>query len=192
MRLHLAAVGLLALFAHAAPALAQDARTVTREGVTLPTTRQVGGQELVLNGTALRKKAVFKVYVAGLYLPRKSSDAEAILAADEPRQLVMRFVRDVGAEKMCEAWNEGLEANTPDASAELRQQFTTLCDWMDDVEKGDVMAFTYVPARGTTVEVKGANKGTVAGKPFADALFKAWIGPKPGPGEGFKRDLLGA
>jgi hypothetical protein len=34
-------------------------------------------------------------------------------------------------------------------------------------------------------------KGTIAGKDFADALFKAWIGPKPGPGEGFKNDLMG-
>ena len=29
------------------------------------------------------------------------------------------------------------------------------------------------------------------GKTFADALFACWIGPEPGPGEGFKEDLLG-
>ena len=28
-------------------------------------------------------------------------------------------------------------------------------------------------------------------KEFADALFKSWIGPKPGPGEGFKKNLMG-
>jgi hypothetical protein len=41
------------------------------------------------------------------------------------------------------------------------------------------------------VDVKGVTKGTIPGKPFADGLFKAWIGPKPGPGEGFKKQLLG-
>ncbi len=47
------------------------------------------------------------------------------------------------------------------------------------------------PGEGTRVDVKGVTKGTIPGKPFADGLFKAWIGPKPGPGEGFKKQLLG-
>ena len=160
-------------------------------GVTMPATVDAGGQSLVLNGAALRKKAVFKVYVAGLYLPAKSNDANAILAADAPRELRMQFVRDVGKDKMCEAWDESLKNNTPDADAQLQGEFKELCGWMQDLKKGDVMTFTYVPATGTTVNVAGTGKGTIAGKPFADALFKSWIGPKPGPGEGFKNHLLG-
>jgi hypothetical protein len=145
----------------------------------------------VLNGAALRKKSIVKVYVAGLYLPAKSSDASAILASDAPRELRMQFVRDVGKDKMCEAWDESLENNSPGADAQLQADFKQLCGFMQDLKKGDVMAFTYLPATGTTVVIAGQSKGTIAGKPFADALFKSWIGPKPGPGEGFKRDLLG-
>jgi hypothetical protein len=62
---------------------------------------------------------------------------------------------------------------------------------MDDIKKGEQFAFTYEPGKGTTVMVRGEAKGTLPGKVFADALWKAWIGPKPGPGEGFKRGLLG-
>jgi len=160
-------------------------------GVTVPATVDAGGQSLVLNGAALRKKSIVKVYVAGLYLPAKSQDANAILAADAPRELRMQFVRDIGKDKMCEAWDESLKNNTPDADAQLQGEFKELCGWMQDLKKGDVMTFTYVPASGTTVDIAGTKKGTIAGKPFADALFKSWIGPKPGPGEGFKRDLLG-
>ena len=160
-------------------------------GVTVPATVDAGGQSLVLNGAALRKKAVFKVYVAGLYLPAKNSDADAILAADGPRELRMEFVRDVGKDKMCEAWDESLKNNTPSADAQLQAEFKELCGWMQDLKKGDVMTFTYVPATGTTVDIAGTRKGTIAGKPFADALFKSWIGPKPGPGDGFKHALLG-
>jgi hypothetical protein len=167
------------------------AQTATLSGVAMPRQFQVQGQDLVLNGMALRKKSIFKVYVAGLYLPSKSSDADQILAQDGPRHLRMQFLRGVGAEKMCEAWNDGLEANTPDASAALKAQFATLCSWMEDVEKGEQFVFTYLPDEGTRVEVRASAKGTLEGKEFADALFKAWIGPKPGPGEGFKRDLLG-
>ena len=160
-------------------------------GVAVPATVDAGGESLVLNGAALRKKSIVKVYVAGLYLPAKSQDAAAILASDGPRELRMQFVRDVGKDKMCEAWDESLKNNSPGADAQLQGEFKELCGWMQDLKKGDVMAFTYVPATGTTVVIAGQKKGAIAGKPFADALFKSWIGPKPGPGEGFKKDLLG-
>ena len=160
--------------------------------VTLPTRIEVEGQQLVLNGMALRKKAIFKVYVAGLYLAQKSSSADAILSADSPRRIVLQFLRGVSANQMCGALNDGLKDNTPNASAELRQQFTTLCSYFEEIKKGEQFVFTYLPGRGTIVEVKGARKGAIEGKEFADALFRAWIGPKPGPGEDFKRKLLGA
>ena len=160
-------------------------------GVTLPATVDAGGQSLALNGAALRKKSIVKVYVAGLYLPAKSSDANAILSSDAPRELRMQFVRDVGKDKMCEAWDESLENNSPGADAQLQADFKQLCGFMQDLKKGDVMSFTYLPASGTTVVIAGQPKGTIAGKPFADALFKSWIGPKPGPGEDFKSHLLG-
>ena len=182
-------VALLALSALAPTRTHAQATEIA--GVTVPATVEAGGESLVLNGAALRKKAVFKVYVAGLYLPAKNPDANAILEADTPRELRMQFVRDVGKDKMCEAWDESLKNNTPDADAQLQAEFKELCGWMQDLKKGDVMSFTYLPAGGTTVVIAGQTKGSIAGKPFADALFKSWIGPKPGPGEGFRQDLLG-
>src|SRR4051812_10044441 len=100
---------LVATTAVASPALGQDtAHTVTRDGVTLPREVDVAGHHLVLNGTALRKKFIVKVYVAALYLPTKQSDADQILAADQPRRVTLQFVHDVDKEKMCNAWNEAL------------------------------------------------------------------------------------
>jgi len=171
----------------------QDTSTaVTRDGVTLPTRVDLDGHSLVLNGTATRKKFIVKVYVAGLYLPAREADAEKILEADEPRHIVLQFVHDVGKDKMCNAWNEALENNTPNASAELKAQFETLCSYMEDIKTGEQFVFTYLPGTGTHVGVKGVERGAIEGKAFADALFKAWIGPHPGPGEGFKKHLLGA
>lgn len=177
---------LAALLVGAAPAAAGKLA-----GVEMPDTVTVGGEELVLNGMALRSKLIFKVYVAGLYLPAESSSAEKVLADDTTRHLKMQFVRTVDREAICDAWMEGLEANTPDASSELEGQFETLCSWMEEVDSGESYEFTYVPDTGTTVRVKGEDKGTLEGKPFADALFASWIGPDPGPGEGFKNDLMG-
>ncbi len=163
----------------------------TLKGVTMEDSIEVDGQKLVLNGMALRKKFVFKVYVAGLYLPQKETSAEKILKTDGMRRIIMHFVRSVGAKKLNGAWYDGLEDNTPNASPELKKQFDTMCTWMEGVKDGERIVYSYAPEKGTTVEVKGKVKGTIEGKAFGDAIFACWIGPDPGPGEGFKEDLLG-
>ena len=197
MRMLIAAAGLAAIAVSAAvPAAAQDqaqatAASATRDGVTLPSAVTVNGQELVLNGLGLRKKFVVKVYVAGLYLTERSSDAEAILAADEPRRVVLQFLRGVSEDQMCDAMYEGLERNTPDHTPELKAKFDQFCSMMEPIEKGEQFVFTYVPGTGTTIEAKGQRKGVIQGKDFADALFAAWLGPDPGPGNGTKKDMLG-
>ncbi len=174
------------------PVLQDSSASVTRDGVTLPTQTDVDGHALVLNGTATRKKFIVKVYVAALYLPARETDAETILGADEPRQLVIQFVHN-GVDKgdLCDALTAGTKKDTPDPSAELQVQFDTLCSYMEDVKKGDQLVLTYLPQLGTRVSVKGVEKGTIETKAFADDLFKVWIGPRPGPGEGIKKQLLG-
>jgi hypothetical protein len=179
-------IGLALIFLFVAHVLAG-----TLKGVTLPDTLTVDNQTLVLNGMALRKKVIFKVYVAGLYLPAKEKSGEKILAADGYRCTVMHFLRSVDAGKINEAWYDGLEANTPGYSAELKKQFDALAGLMEDLKDGEKLVFTYRPGAGTEVKVKGKIKGVLGDKAFADALFSCWIGKKPGPGEGFKNDLLG-
>lgn len=190
MRLLATAAIVAALAVPAGTAAAQEAETVTRDGVTLPTQVTAQGTPLVLNGVGLRKKAIFKVYVAGLYLPAKTTDADTIFSGDQPRRIVLQFLRGVGQDQMCDAMNDGLKNNTPDASAELKAKFEQFCGMMVDVDKGEQFVFTYIPGTGTIIEAKGERRGIVGGKDFADALFRSFIGPKPGPGQGFKKDLL--
>src|SRR5215831_10014771 len=87
----------------------------TLAGVTLPDTEQVAGKTLVLNGMGIRTKYMVKVYIAGLYLEQKSSDANAIIKSDAPRQIVMKFVHGASKSQMADAFNEGFQDNTPDA-----------------------------------------------------------------------------
>ena len=176
---------LLALF------LAVPASAGTLAGVTLPDKVDANGQSLVLNGMGLRSKLFIKVYVGGLYLPQKEKSAQKILAADAPRQMALSFIYDVSKEQMCDAWHEGLEANTPKASAEVKKSFATLCGWMDGVGKGQKLTLTYVPNEGTHVQVGGKDKGVLPGKATADAILATWIGPDPAPGKDFKKAVLG-
>ncbi|MGN6182616.1 MAG: chalcone isomerase family protein [Thermoanaerobaculia bacterium] len=170
---------------------AATAGAATLAGVNIPDTTDVAGHKLVLNGVGLRKKFVVKVYTGALYLPAKSNNAAAILATDQPRKQVMHFVFDVGKDKIAEAWEEGLEDNTPNASAEVKNNFKTLASWMEEVKDGQEIVLAYVPGTGTTVTVNGKVKGTLAGKATSDAILNTWIGAKPGPGGDFKKAVLG-
>jgi hypothetical protein len=167
------------------------AEAKTLKGVTMDDSIQVDNQTVVLNGLAVRTKFIFKVYVAGLYLQQKETDPGKILQTDGIRRGVMHFLRGVDKEKIIEAWQDGLKANTPKYSQELKKQFDTLCSWMEDVKDGELIVLTYIPGKGTGIEVKGKQKGIIPNKEFADALFACWIGPKPGPGGDFKKGLLG-
>ena len=171
--------------------LTVPAGAATLAGVTLPDKAEVKGQSLVLNGIALRTKFFIKVYVAGLYVAQKEKSAAKILASDSPRRQVMHFLYSVSKTQMCDAWNDGLAANTPNAPAEVKKEFAALCGWMEPIEKGKELVLTYVPGEGTQVEVNGKLKGTLNGKAAADAVLSTWIGPKPDPGQDFKKALLG-
>ena len=163
----------------------------TLAGVTMPDSVKAGDHQLALNGMALRSKAIFKVYVGGLYLPDTEHDWKKVLGEDEPRRMVMQWVRNVDKAAICEGWEEGLAANTPNAPAEVKQNFTTLCGHMQDAKTGDRFIFTYLPEKGVEVAINDQVKGTLGAKPFADALFACWIGEHPGPGEAFREALMG-
>lgn len=189
MRIVAPALLALSLTLSAGAGIAANAGTLA--GVTLPDKTDVKGQSLALNGMALRTKFFIKVYVAGLYLPQKERAAAKILAADAPHRMVMHFLYGVNKDQMCDAWKEGLEQNTPKALPEVKKAFASLCGWMEPIPKGNELTLTYVPGEGTTVEVNGKAKGTLPGKPTADAILATWIGQDPAPGADFKKGILG-
>src|SRR3972149_6553280 len=59
-----------------------------------------GGPELVLNGAGIRTRAIFKVYVAGLYLPEKKGTTGEVLALAGPKRVAMTMLRDLGAQQL--------------------------------------------------------------------------------------------
>jgi len=161
-------------------------------GVTLPDQVEAGGKNLVLNGLGLREATVLMVdvYVAGLYVETKSSDAATILGADQAKQLVMRFVRSVGKEKLAEAWTEGFDKNAGDQRAALAEGLATLNAAMVDVKKEDRITLTYLPGTGVTVSVKGKDAAVIPGDDFQRVLFSIWLGPNP-PNVSLREGLLG-
>jgi len=162
----------------------------TLAGVTLPDTAQVGGKALTLNGLGLRTKFAVKVYVVGLYLEQKSSDPSAIIKADAPKRIVMRFVHSATKNQMTDAFDESFNDNTPDAKKTMKADIDRLLGALDPMKEGDQMVFTYIPGTGTTLAINGKDKLTIAGAAFGQVLFSVWLGPKP-PNAGLKKGILG-
>ncbi|MBZ5638471.1 MAG: chalcone isomerase family protein [Acidobacteriia bacterium] len=161
-------------------------------GVSLPDRASVGGKALVLNGMGLRKAYGFaKVYVAGLYLEKKTASAEEILGSDTTRRIELRFVRHVSRDDIVKAWTEGFEKNAARRLGALEDRLDTLNGTMRDLEPGDVLAFSTVPDKGVLVEVGGQPATTIPGADFARTLLAIWLGPDP-PNAALKAGLLGA
>ena len=162
----------------------------TLAGVTLPDTQQVAGKTLVLNGMGIRTKYMVKVYVGGLYLEQKSSDANAIMKSDSPKQIVMKFLHGASKSQMADAFNEGFRDNSPEAMKTMKSQIDQLIGGLDAVKTGDTMVFTYVPGTGSSLAINGQNKVTIADPAFAPVLLSVWLGPKP-PTADLKKGMLG-
>ena len=64
--------------------LTVNAQTKKIEDVEFSSVQEINGEQTVLNGGGLREKYGFMdLYVGGLYLNKKSSDADKIIMADE-------------------------------------------------------------------------------------------------------------
>jgi hypothetical protein len=146
-------------------------------GVKMPEVISVHGENLALNGVALRKeKGVFDVYVIGLYLQNKTSDALTAIKADEPKRISLTMLRDVSRQKFVDAVERCMVRNVGAEMVGLRERLDLLENAVQDLKKGNTLDFTYLPGAGTLVRGEGQELA-IPGKDFADALFAAWLGP---------------
>jgi hypothetical protein len=185
----------LAAMVVALAAMGAGAQPAEVEGVKLDPTAQVGGAALQLNGAGVRTRAVFKVYVAGLYVPAKANNAAALLAQKGPRRVAITMLRNVDADTFSGALSEGLQKNLSDAQfAGFKAQIDTLTanfKAAGEAKKGDVIHLEFAPDAGTRVVVNGKAQGSaIAGEDFYTALLRIWLGDKPVDGD-LKKGLVG-
>lgn len=136
---------------------------------------------LVLNGAGTRSKFFVKIYVAGLYLEKKMSSAEAILTSPGPKRVRMHFVYgEISAEEIRAAWTTGYEANhSVGALAALEDRIGEFNGYFPTLKAGDVVNVDYVPGAGTTVRINGEAGGTIPGEDSHRATLRIWFGASP-------------
>jgi len=185
---HLIAVVLLLCLG--VPALAQEI-TEPRSGVKFAAKEG----DATLLGTGLRTKTMLKVkvYAIGLYVgdaaisgPLKGKAGtpdlyRELLSGDFKKYVVMKFVRDVSASQIRDAFRESLKEAGPRVE-----------DWLNnfnDLRSGQEIVIAWVPGTGLTTKVAGAEKPVVDNKTFASAVFGIWLGEKPVQDD-IKKDLV--
>lgn len=142
---------------------------------------KIGDQVLQLNGAGFRTKTFVQIYESGLYLPKPTTDAQSILAADEMMAIRVRITSGfVSRASLVSSLQEGLAKSAngrPDAFARETEQLQQLLK--DDVKKNDVYDFVHVPSKGLCVLKNGNLQGVILGLEFKKALFGIWLSDSP-------------
>jgi hypothetical protein len=172
------------LVALAAPSRAEDV-VEPRSGARFP--GQVDGMSLLGTGVRTRTMLKVKVYAIALYADDQALKGplaafkgratspdfyKAIVWGDFPRQVTLKFVRDVTRDQIQGAFREVL--TTAD-----KARVDAFLGYFGDTKSGQEYVIRWAPGRGLLATVAGQEKPAIDDKNFAAAVFGIWLGDKP-------------
>ena len=181
----LAAAALFAQLALAVePAAAQD---VTEPGSGVKFAAKKG--DLSLLGVGLRTRTIFqvKVYAIGLYVAdsalagplaaHKSAPASPALyrdlvRGDFPKELHLKFVRDVDQSAIQEAMRESLGGAD-------KARLDGFVAYFPAIKTGQECVLRWAPGGTLETVMAGQPKPSISDREFAAAVFAVWLGEKP-------------
>ena len=149
---------------------------VELEGIEIEESITAYGKKLVLNGIGLRKRGYFKADVTALYLPEKTTSADAIFKLDGVRRIQLNILRRFTSSTITRIFL----ADFKDAATD--EEFKRLIGPIGqigaayangrEVVKGDVVNLDWVPGRGWLASHNGRSLTHIDGVPLVidDAL----------------------
>ena len=160
------------------------AATIDVGGAKLEDAVDVRGSKLVLNGSGVRYKAVFKVYAAGLYLGKKVGTTEEVLATPGPKRLHITLLREIDSNELGRSFTTAFTDNAPKAEmSKLIPGLIRMGQIFSEQKKllaGESFTIDWIPGTGTVITVKGVTQGEPFKEPeFFNALMRIWLGPVP-------------
>ena len=164
-------------------------------GVKLEDPVELRGTPLQLNGAGIRYKAIFKVYVAALYLGKKAATPEEVVASPGPKRISITLLREIDSNELGKSFTKAFEENS--SKAEMSKMIPGLVRMgqifaeQKKMLPGEAFTIDWIPGTGTVISVKGKAQG----EPFRDieffnALMRIWLGPNPADWK-LKETLLG-
>jgi hypothetical protein len=174
-----------ALIAAAALALAgtlvQPAFALDIEGQPIAPTAHVAGHDLQLNGAGVRAYSIYKMYIAALYLPKKTTSAAEVVGQQGAKRVQLRILLTVPGSSgyLADAFTGGIRKRvTPDQFEAMKARLDIFDKMVRnlDVKKGDVVNLDFVPDAGLTVILNDKQVGSpIPGADLYDSMLKIWV-----------------
>lgn len=148
-----------------------------------------------LNGMAFHVQLAEEQFIAALYADTPSTDARALLLADENKAMELRILTEnLFARRFQRMWIEGIAINA--GTAEMEKNAQNLANFSNALKlkmtKGDILRIERLPAENSTkVYLNQQLIETLPSASFFDLLLRTWLGPVPLSSQ-FKDALLAA
>lgn len=166
----------------ALPVYAQE--FAVNSNTKFPTTTTVSEQKLQLNGAGIRYKAIFKVYAAGLYLPKTTKNPEEVLSMPGSKRVTMVFLRELDAKEFGKLMIAGVENNVKDKKLLVNAMpgLLKLGDIFSRYKKmspGEEIYFDLNSDKSVSLQVRGKTEAIPGSSSFYDAILLVWVGQTP-------------
>ena len=166
---------------------AQDTVEEKSTGVQFDKTVSFAGDyktfNLNITGTSLRKKFWVKVYGMAHYMEgdkafaNKRDALTAALSDQYAKQITLAFVRDVGADKIQEAFSEGFKKNSSDSEmAEISALVDKFVGYFTkEIKNGERMVFRVQPGGHVSTIIQGEEQEPISSVTFSRVLWRIWL-----------------
>ena len=145
--------------------------------------------DLSLLGVGLRSRTWFKVkvYAIGLYVADWALSGplavhkgtlgspalyKDLISLDFPKELHLKFMRDVGRSAIQEAMRDALAGAN-------RARIDTLVSYLPEIKAGQECIIRWAPQGTLETVMAGKPMPLIADRDFAEAVFAVWLGEKP-------------
>ncbi|MBL8480821.1 MAG: chalcone isomerase family protein [Rhodocyclaceae bacterium] len=150
-------------------------------GIKFADSSRLAGHTLQLNGVGVRKKAIFKVYAMGLYLPARTDNGETAMDMPGPKRALLVTLMGLSGEQLADAVVRSMSSRVSkeelDKLSARMEQFRSDILQVKDTKSGTAITLDYLPESGTQLVVAGAPQGgPVPGEDFFRALLNVWLG----------------
>ena len=162
-------------------ALNAMAASVDVDGIQVEDTATVAGTQLTLNGVGTRHKGSLKMYVAALYLEKKTSNTAEVFNQSGPKRLSLTMVRNVEAGELGRLFTHQIIANSDKAIIlRLAPQLRRMGEMFAQQKKvliEDSIMIDWVPGTGTVITIQDKMQIEPFKEPeFYKAMLSIWLG----------------
>lgn len=181
---------IVALFIGVILSFTATAQNVTVSGASFPTKFKISDKVVEYNGAGLRQKYFFNLYVAALYVPERTSNAQTIIDQNQESAIRIKIISNkVTRDKFVETVKEGFATSSEGkASAKEIEDFMKIFNV--EFKDGDEVILLYKPESGIEAYLNGNHLGGSKGLEFKKALWGIWLGKTPADAA-VKKAMLG-